>query len=77
MAMIVTAVLAAAGGVLAFALISNDVLERVEDSAGHNIDHLDTDHHCGIDAPPLRPCERTGLEAEPEAATEPARAGGG
>jgi EmrB/QacA subfamily drug resistance transporter len=76
MAMVVTAVLSALGGVLAFALISNDVLERVEDSEGHNIDHLDTDHHCGIDAPPLRPCERGALEVEPEAATEPARAGG-
>ncbi len=72
MAMIVTAALAAAGGVLAFALISNDVLERVEDPEGHNIDHLDTDLQCGFDAPPLRPCER----AEREAA-EAARAGPG
>jgi hypothetical protein len=76
MGMIVTAALSALGGLLAFALISNDVLERVGDAEGHNIDHLDTDLHCGIDGPPLRPCEREAPEAEPETATEPARAGG-
>lgn len=54
-AMIVTAALSLAGALIAFRFISDDVLEDAEDAAGHNIDHLDTDLHCGIDSPPLRP----------------------
>jgi EmrB/QacA subfamily drug resistance transporter len=64
-AMIVTAGLSLAGGLIAFLFISNDVLESAEDEEGHNVDHLDQDFHCGIDSPPLRPCRET---EEPEAA---------
>ncbi len=68
-AMLVTAALAALGGLLAFAYISNDVLDRATEPDGSNADHLDRDLHCGIDGPPLRPCQED-LEgvAAPEAA---------
>ncbi len=42
-AMIVTAALAVAGGVLAFAFISNDVLDRTTEPDGSNVDRLDKD----------------------------------
>jgi hypothetical protein len=67
-AMIVTAGLSLAGGLISFLFISNDVLESSEDDEGHNIDHLDTDFHCSIDSPPLRPCRETDeAEAAPPA----------
>jgi EmrB/QacA subfamily drug resistance transporter len=67
-AMIVTAGLSLVGGLIAFFFISNDVLEGSEDEEGHNIDHLDTDFHCAIDSPPLRPC-REAEEPTPGATT--------
>jgi hypothetical protein len=73
LAMIVTAALAAAGGILAFFLISNDVLDRATEPDGCNADHLDKDYQCGVEGPPLRPC-REELEpaAVPDATAEPA-----
>jgi len=67
-AMIVTALLSVAGGILAFAFISNDVLERSAEADGSNADHLDKDFQCGVEGPPLRPCreeQADALEAEP------------
>ena len=55
MAMIVTAALAIAGGLLAFAFISNDVLDVCTEPDGHNSEHLDKDYQCGVEGPPLRP----------------------
>ncbi len=68
LAMIVTAALSVAGGVLAFFFISNDVLERGAEADGTNPDHLDKDFHCSIDSPPLRPCreERRAVAELPE-----------
>ncbi len=47
-AMVVTAALAAAGGLLAFATIRTDVLEPEPVPVDHTV-------HCGVGAPPLRP----------------------
>jgi EmrB/QacA subfamily drug resistance transporter len=60
-AMLVTAALSAAGGLLAWLYISNDVLDR-EPGPGHEIDHLDEDLHCSVAGTPLRPAreERCG-----------------
>ena len=66
-AMVVTAGLSLLGALISFLFISNDVLESSEDEEGHNLDHLDTDLHCGIDSPPLRP-SREAAETEPAAA---------
>jgi hypothetical protein len=65
MAMIVTALLAVAGGILAFAFISNDVLERSAEADGSNADHLDKDFQCGVEGPPLRPCREEQANEEP------------
>lgn len=71
-AMYVTAGLSAAGALLAWLYISNDVLDRAP-GPGHEIAHLDRDLHCSVAGTPLRP-EREercgpleGEEAEPEA----------
>ena len=75
-AMIVTAALAAAGGLLAFAFISNDVLDRTTEPDGSNVDHLDKDLSCGIDGPPLRPCTREDLHDDGDVPTEAVGAAG-
>lgn len=53
-AMIVTASLAALGGVFAFFFISNDVLEHAEPEPGRCPGYLDAEYQCGVDGPPLR-----------------------
>ena len=71
-AMLVTAGLSAAGGLLAWLYISNDVLDR-DPGPGHEIDHLDEDLHCSVAGTPLRPAreERCGpITGEEPAAPE-------
>jgi EmrB/QacA subfamily drug resistance transporter len=61
-AMIVTAGLSLAGGVLAYFTIQADVLE--EDQSGNgDYSRAATDRHCGVAGPPLRPGKRVGDEA--------------
>lgn len=62
MAMFVCAVLAAAGGVLAWLTISAEVLHAEPEPGGDTPERLAEDFSCGIGAPPLRP----GREAECE-----------
>ena len=54
-AMLVTAVLALAGAVLAWLTISNDVLETAPGIDGDTPDRAATDFNCGIAGTPLRP----------------------
>ncbi len=68
MGMVVCAVLAAAGGVLAWFTISAEVLHAEPEPGGDTPERLAEDFSCGIGAPPLRP----GREAECDAAVEPA-----
>ena len=69
-AMLVTAALSAAGGVLAFLFISNDVLVRGEPEPGRCPGYLDEEYQCGVEGPPLRhPAAKPG---EPEPEPEPA-----
>ncbi|HKJ35749.1 MAG TPA: MFS transporter [Solirubrobacterales bacterium] len=70
-AMLITAALSAAGGVLAFFFISNDVLERAEPEPGRCPGYLDDEYQCGVDGPPLRhapPVPVSLEEPEPEPA---------
>jgi MFS family permease len=69
-AMIVTAALAALGGVFAFFFISNDVLERGEPEPGRCPGYLDEEYQCGVDGPPLR---HQGPAPVAEPAPEPTR----
>jgi EmrB/QacA subfamily drug resistance transporter len=62
MAMVVCAVLAAAGGVLAWLTISSTVLHAEAEPGGGTPERLAEDFSCGVGAPPLRP----GREAECE-----------
>jgi EmrB/QacA subfamily drug resistance transporter len=64
MAMVVCAVLAAAGGVLAWLTISSTVLHAEAEAGGGTPERLAEDFSCGVGAPPLRP----GREAECELA---------
>ena len=66
MAMVVCAVLAALGGVLAWLTISAEVLHAEAEPGGDTPERLAEDFTCGIDGPPLRP----GREAECEVALE-------
>jgi EmrB/QacA subfamily drug resistance transporter len=59
-AMVLCAVLAAAGGVLAWLTISAEVLHAEAEPAGDTPDRLATDHTCSVTGTPLRP----GREAE-------------
>ncbi len=73
-AMIVTAVLAASGSLLAFFFISNDVLERAEPEPGRCPGYLDSEYQCGVEGPPLR--HRDGAPVfEPEPEPQPGSTG--
>ena len=65
-AMAICAVLAAAGGVLAWLTISSDVLHAEAEEGGDTPERLGEDFSCGVGAPPLRPAR----EAECEAARD-------
>jgi Na+/melibiose symporter-like transporter len=67
MAMVVCAVLAALGGVLAWATISAEVLHAEPEPGGGTPERLAEDFTCGVGGPPLRP----GREAECELSAEP------
>src|SRR5215216_4202740 len=54
-AMVACAVLAAAGGLLAFLTISSEVLEAVPATDGETPDRAATDHSCAVAGTPLRP----------------------
>ena len=62
MAMLVCAVLAALGGILAWLTISAEVLHAEPEPGGDTPERLAEDFSCGVGAPPLRP----GREAECE-----------
>ncbi|MDQ2676471.1 MAG: MFS transporter, partial [Actinomycetota bacterium] len=64
MAMVVTAALSLAGGLLAFTMIDAEVLDR-EDDLGHECERAATDPNCGVAGTPLRP----GRQPEAEAAS--------
>ncbi len=53
-AMVVTAALSLAGGLVAFLMIDSEVLERGDDSE-HTCDRAATDPNCGVAGTPLRP----------------------
>jgi len=68
-AMLVTAVLALAGGVLAWLTISNDVLRTAPAADGDTPDRAATDYSCAVAGTPLRPsrearCSATGPDAD-------------
>ena len=60
-AMVVTACLSLAGGLVAFLMIDSKVLE--EDDAEHSCDRAATDRNCGVAGTPLRPGRKAGTEA--------------
>ena len=60
MAMVVCAVLAAAGGAIAWLTISSEVLHAEPEPEGDTPERLASDYSCGVTGPPLRP----GREAE-------------
>jgi hypothetical protein len=60
-AMVVTAGLSLAGGLLAFLMIDSQVLD--EDDADHTCEHAATDPNCGVAGTPLRPGRKPGTEA--------------
>ncbi|MDQ3758734.1 MAG: MFS transporter [Actinomycetota bacterium] len=64
-AMVVTAALSLAGGVIAFLMIQTDVL--ADDAAEGDCARAATDPNCGVAGPPLRPGRH--VEPEPVAAT--------
>jgi EmrB/QacA subfamily drug resistance transporter len=68
--MVVCAVLAAAGGILAWFTISSTVLHAEAEPGGDTPERLGEDFSCGLGGPPLRP----GREAECELATVTATA---
>jgi EmrB/QacA subfamily drug resistance transporter len=70
-AMVICAVLAAIGGVLAWTTISSRVLHTEAQVGGGTPDRLAEDYSCGLEGPPLRP----GREADCTNAAEPAMAG--
>jgi EmrB/QacA subfamily drug resistance transporter len=69
-AMLITAALSAAGGVLAFLFISNDVLESAEPEPGRCPGYLDEEYQCGVAGPPLRHGAQAPI-TEPEPEPEP------
>ncbi len=73
-AMVVTACLSLAGGLIAFLMIDSEVLER-EDDPDHDCDRAATDRNCGVAGTPLRPGRHVGDEAaaEPAGVSEPSR----
>jgi hypothetical protein len=73
-AMVVTAALSVAGGMLAFFMIDSEVL-AVEDDPDHECDRAATDPNCGVAGTPLRPGRHVGDEpsAMPAGASEPSR----
>ncbi|MGB7686342.1 MAG: MFS transporter [Solirubrobacterales bacterium] len=66
MAMVVCAVLSAAGGVLAWGTISSEVLHAEPEPGGDTPDRLATDHTCGVAGTPLRPGREAECTPEPE-----------
>jgi EmrB/QacA subfamily drug resistance transporter len=66
MGMVVCAVLAAAGGILAWFTISSTVLHAEAEPGGDTPERLAEDFSCGVGAPPLRPGREA--ECEPERA---------
>ncbi len=64
-AMVVTAGLSLAGGLMAFFTIDSEVLER-EDDADHSCDRAATDPNCAVAGTPLRPGRRLREEASVE-----------
>jgi Na+/melibiose symporter-like transporter len=72
MAMLVCALLAAAGGVLAWLTISAEVLHTEAEPGGDTPERLAEDFSCGVGAPPLRPGREA--ECEPEASAAVATA---
>ena len=62
MAMVVTAALSLAGGLVAFAMIDSEVLE-LEDDVDHECGRAATDPNCGVAGTPLRPGRRPEAEA--------------
>jgi EmrB/QacA subfamily drug resistance transporter len=66
--MLVCAVLAAAGGILAWLTIEATVLHAEPEPGGDTPERLGEDFSCGIDGPPLRP----GREADCSAVYQPA-----
>jgi EmrB/QacA subfamily drug resistance transporter len=71
MAMVVCAVLAALGGLLAWLTISADVLHAEPEPGGDTPEALAEDHFCAVNGPPLRP----GREADCVPAVEASRPG--
>jgi len=61
-AMVVTAALSVAGGIIAFFMIETDVLEE-DPGEGDDCARAATDSHCAVAGPPLRPGRQT--KAEP------------
>jgi len=70
MAMVVCAVLAAAGGVLAWLTISAEVLHAEPEEGGDTPERLGEDFSCGVGAPPLRPGREAECEPIPAVATQ-------
>jgi EmrB/QacA subfamily drug resistance transporter len=66
MGMVVCAILAAAGGILAWFTISATVLHAEAEPGGGTPERLAEDFSCGVGAPPLRPGREA--ECEPETA---------
>ena len=60
-AMVVTACLSLAGGLIAFLMIDSEVLEREDPE--HDCDRAATDRNCGVAGTPLRPGRHVGDEA--------------
>jgi Na+/melibiose symporter-like transporter len=64
MAMVVSAALAALGGVLAWFTISAEVLHAEAEPGGDTPERLGEDFSCGVDAPPMRPGREAKCELE-------------
>ncbi len=71
MAMVACAVLAAAGGVLAWFTISAEVLHAEAEPGGDTPERLAEDYSCGIAGPPLRPGREAECSFEQEQAPVP------
>jgi EmrB/QacA subfamily drug resistance transporter len=69
MAMVVCAVLAAIGGVIAWLTISSEVLHAEAEPEGDTPKRLATDYSCGVTGPPLRPGREAECVPEEELAT--------
>lgn len=73
LAMLATAGVSLAGGVLAWLTISNDVLETAPATDGDTPDRAATDFSCGVAGTPLRPAREARCAPAPDGA--PPRAG--